>query len=81
LRWIGRISYGLYLWQQSLFHGNAPSLLAAGKVFPIKMAVLLTITTASYYLIETPLIRYGRKKAASKRTAVVSGMPASEIPQ
>ena len=24
LPWTGRISYGLYLWQQLLFHGNAP---------------------------------------------------------
>lgn len=63
LRWIGKISYGLYLWQQMLFHSSALSLIGAAKVFPLKIAVLLAITSVSYYLIETPLVRSGRTLA------------------
>jgi len=68
LRWIGRISYGLYLWQQALFHGNAPSVVAAAKMFPLKIAILLAVTAASYYLIESPLMRLGRRLAARGKT-------------
>jgi peptidoglycan/LPS O-acetylase OafA/YrhL len=79
LRWIGKISYGLYLWQQLLFHGDASSLLTAAKVFPLKMAGLLAITTVSYYLIESPLIRSGRKLASGRRTQVPSAVIAQRL--
>ena len=53
LRWIGRISYGLYLWQQ-LFLASP-----AGGFLP-GVALTFAAAAASYYLMERPLLRYCR---------------------
>ncbi len=53
LRWIGRISYGLYLWQQ-LF------LAPPAKAFLPRVALTFAAAAASYYLLERPLLRYAR---------------------
>ncbi len=64
VRFIGRISYSLYLWQQLFSNGEekadphslyAHTLLCWGASFACAIA--------SYYLIETPLIRRGHKIA------------------
>ena len=54
LRWMGRISYGLYLWQQLFL---APH---AGAFFT-RVALTFAAAAASYYLIEQPLLRYARE--------------------
>jgi peptidoglycan/LPS O-acetylase OafA/YrhL len=71
-RFIGRISYSLYLWQQIfLCRGLAPNLLAFGwlngswLVWPFVFAT----ATASYYLIEKPFVRLGHRIAAPERRA------------
>jgi peptidoglycan/LPS O-acetylase OafA/YrhL len=62
LRWVGRISYGLYLWQQLflppawLEHG-----LGALQAFPLNVFALFVCATASYYLLERPLIALRRR--------------------
>jgi peptidoglycan/LPS O-acetylase OafA/YrhL len=53
LRWMGRISYGLYLWQQ-LF------LAPPAEAFLTRVALTFAAATASYYLMERPLLRYAR---------------------
>jgi peptidoglycan/LPS O-acetylase OafA/YrhL len=53
LRWMGRISYGLYLWQQ-LF------LVPPANAFLPRVALAFAAATASYYLLERPLLRYAR---------------------
>ena len=53
LRWTGRISYGLYLWQQ-LF------LAPPGGTFLPRVALTFAAAAASYYLLERPLLRYAR---------------------
>jgi len=53
LRWMGRISYGLYLWQQ-LF------LAPAAKAFLPRVALTFAAAAASYYWMELPLLRYCR---------------------
>lgn len=53
LRWTGRVSYGLYLWQQLFL---APP---AGAFLP-RVTLTFAAATASYYLMERPLLRYAR---------------------
>ena len=61
LRWMGRISYGLYLWQQFFFVPLlTPSLLRAVEVFFPRLALTFVAAIASYYLLERPLLRYAR---------------------
>jgi peptidoglycan/LPS O-acetylase OafA/YrhL len=62
LRWIGRISYGMYLWQQLFFIGHSVDTLSAAVLkFPSRIAAILGIAALSYYRIERPLLSYGRR--------------------
>ena len=71
LRWMGRISYGLYLWQQFfLVPQSAATLSAAAEVFLPRIALAFAAATANYYLMELPLLNYGR--AVSRRIRIVS---------
>ncbi len=64
LCWMGRISYGLYLWQQFFFvHGSVVTPDEAAKTFFPRVALTFAVATASYYLLERPLLTYGRSVA------------------
>ena len=66
LRWLGRISYSLYLWQQLFFDGhflNSFRPLGFLQAFPIRWFALFAVATASYYLIEKPFVRLGHALA------------------
>ena len=66
LRFVGHISYSLYLWQQMFFAGGrAPAAwpLSVLQVFPLNYLAAFACATASYYLIEKPLIRVGHRVA------------------
>ncbi len=74
LRWMGRISYGLYLWQQ-LFFTPQPTVTFAGaaEVFLPRVALTFAAAIASYYLLEQPLLTHGR--AVSSRFQNNPGQP------
>ena len=64
LRFIGLISYGLYLWHWPVFIALSPTRvpLDGYALFAVRVAATLTIATLSYYLIEMP-IRHGALEA------------------
>jgi len=52
---IGRLSYGIYLWQQ-LFFGPAEAF-SGLRIFPVNMLLTLAAATASFYFVEKPFLR------------------------
>ena len=64
LRWIGRLSYSLYIWQQ-LFLGFATVFLPFGifSRFPVNIASTVLVSCVSYYGMEKPLMRLGHRLA------------------
>nr|WP_320165605.1 acyltransferase [uncultured Methylophaga sp.] len=65
LRWIGRLSYSIYLWQQLFFVPNTDliSSMTLVQSFPLNLIVVIMIATFSYYVIERKFIRLGHKLA------------------
>jgi peptidoglycan/LPS O-acetylase OafA/YrhL len=64
LRWIGWISYSLYLWQQLFFGVNfagSPLGLSILRQQPFSLLALIACASFSYYVIERPLVRLGHK--------------------
>jgi peptidoglycan/LPS O-acetylase OafA/YrhL len=60
LRFVGRISFSVYLWQQMFFYPFAvPAPGSFQANVPLCWLATFVCATASYYLIETPLVRYG----------------------
>ena len=69
LPWIGRISYGLYLWHWPvivwLVHWRVG--FGASRLVALRLVVTFALATASYYLVEMP-IRKGRWFPRSSRS-------------
>jgi peptidoglycan/LPS O-acetylase OafA/YrhL len=57
LRFVGRISYGMYLWHFPLFIyiDNARTGLTGYPLFAVRVAVTLVVATASFYVVERPI--------------------------
>jgi peptidoglycan/LPS O-acetylase OafA/YrhL len=64
LRWIGRLSYSLYIWQM-LFLPEGPRPLGIVQSFPLALVLPLICAASSYYLVEKPMIRIGHRLTAS----------------
>jgi peptidoglycan/LPS O-acetylase OafA/YrhL len=72
-RWVGRLSYSLYLWQQ-LFLVASPSGVLATRpdlrsslllhAWPWNILATFACASASFYLIERPLVRLGQRLSA-----------------
>ena len=64
LRWVGRISYSLYIWQMLfLVEGTRP--LGRLQSFPFALILPVLCAACSYYCLEKPMIRLGHRLAAS----------------
>jgi len=87
--WIGRISYGLYLWHWpvDVYLNEARTGVSGVALSGVRVAVTFVLATASFYLVELP-IRHGRVSRrvstvlapvsiALTATVVVTTLPAS----
>lgn len=65
LRWIGRLSYGLYIWQQLFLVPDPERNLSFGFLqdWPLNLVAVLVCAVLSYYLLERPLIKLGHRLA------------------
>jgi peptidoglycan/LPS O-acetylase OafA/YrhL len=64
MRWIGRLSYSLYLWEFFfVYYPGVPTTLGIWQKFPVNLIAAVACATASYYLVERPLIRVGHRLA------------------
>jgi peptidoglycan/LPS O-acetylase OafA/YrhL len=66
LRWIGRISYSIYLWQQFFFvpdHATVASRLGGLQDWPWNLLAVLVCAVVSYYCIERPFMAVGHRLA------------------
>ncbi len=61
LVYIGRISYGLYLWHQPVFYAIKSYSLSLGEWRALSLAITLAVTLVSYYLIERPCLRWKQR--------------------
>jgi peptidoglycan/LPS O-acetylase OafA/YrhL len=67
MRWVGRISYSLYIWQQLfMVDWKVPRPLPFGRIqeFPLNIVAVFVCATASYYLLERPLVALGHSLSA-----------------
>jgi peptidoglycan/LPS O-acetylase OafA/YrhL len=63
LKWIGRLSYSIYIWQQlaEFRTESAGSPLLVLQTFPSNLAVIFLFAACSYYLVERPMVRLGHR--------------------
>jgi peptidoglycan/LPS O-acetylase OafA/YrhL len=69
LRWIGRLSYGLYLWQQLFFVAYSAHAPMWFQVFPWNALLLFGVATLSYYAVERPLVGLGQRLTQGREPA------------
>ncbi|HUB25251.1 MAG TPA: acyltransferase [Tepidisphaeraceae bacterium] len=61
IRWVGRLSYSLYLWQQVFTSPSASNPFL--QRFPANIVAIVAIAAASYYILERPMMRLGHRLA------------------
>ncbi|MGC4064963.1 MAG: acyltransferase [Polyangiaceae bacterium] len=81
LKWIGRLSYGLYLWQVFLVPRRTfPQSFALMQAWPYNVACVFLFATVSYYTLELAMVRIGHRLAravTSKNTDVIEARAAT----
>ena len=63
LRWVGRLSFSLYVWQTLFLQGSPsviPSWLMRLQQWPANLCMILLSSVVSHYMLERPMIRLGR---------------------
>jgi peptidoglycan/LPS O-acetylase OafA/YrhL len=69
LRWLGTLSYSLYLWQQMFLRGDEEKPM---DHFPLRLVACFAAAVASSYLIERPFLKL-RGRMSDRRPVAVSG--------
>jgi peptidoglycan/LPS O-acetylase OafA/YrhL len=70
-QWIGRMSYGIYLWQQ-LFLGPPNATLGVLRTPAIGLALAVAVAALSHHLVERPFLRLKDRWTADARDPVRS---------
>jgi peptidoglycan/LPS O-acetylase OafA/YrhL len=70
LRYIGRISYGIYIWQ-GLFLTNGPTGLLWVQRFPQNLFLTFAVASLSYFAIERRFLRLKKNFSSSRETGSV----------
>ena len=74
VRWLGRLSYSLYLWQQLWLPPSwFPHTLGVAQTWPLNIVCVFACATGSYFLLERPSIRLGQRLAAADEVPVPVG--------
>ena len=68
MRWLGKLSYSLYVWQM-LFFTNEARYLGEIQDFPLAFLATALCAVGCHYVIEKPAIRIGRRLAGRKLVA------------
>lgn len=69
-RWAGRLSYSVYLWQMLFLPTyGIPVSLGWAQRFPVNLLFVAACAVGSYYLVEHPLRRWGRRLASKPQVA------------
>jgi peptidoglycan/LPS O-acetylase OafA/YrhL len=84
VRWIGRLSYSLYIWQSLFLQSQRvpdPHWFAILKHFPVNILMIVLCAVITHYLVEQPMIYLGRKLTRSasgrrERPAPLTPQPA-----
>ena len=63
MKWVGRLSYSLYLWQQLFLVPGASYPFSLLQRFPLNVGMVFLIAVLSYELVERPMIRLGHRLA------------------
>ncbi len=75
--WLGRLSYSVYIWQMLFLPAyGIPISLGTAQRLPWNVALIVALACISYYAIERPLRRIGRRLAQSSGAKPVIEIPA-----
>jgi peptidoglycan/LPS O-acetylase OafA/YrhL len=68
LVWVGTISYSIYVWQEIFLIRPGVAIFPLGRlsVFPLSLVAAITVATLSYYFLEKPCIRLGRRMVTAR---------------
>mgnify|MGYP000446876674 CR=1 FL=1 len=67
LRYLGQISYGLYLWHLPVLHSVRKLALPPQEVLAYTLIITIIVASLSWQLLEQPLIRLGKRLADRHR--------------
>jgi len=80
IRWIGRLSYSLYLWEFFfIYYPGVDHTLGVLQTFPVNLLAACLCATASYYLVERPLVRVGHTLAPSLKRDTAAPVAAAPV--
>jgi peptidoglycan/LPS O-acetylase OafA/YrhL len=81
LKWVGHLSYSLYVWQQLwLVFPDAPTPFGAFQRLPLNILCIFASASLSYYFIEKPMVNLGHRLTSSRRVAAREYVPEA-VPQ